>query len=340
MPRLAVGHVAREPPDLLSYQRGLATIWIMTRAERLLVVAIGGLVAAGVTIGVGLRKDSPKTALERTRQTLRQQGFKLELSEFDLQISPEEAARAAVLDGIKLGRDIVVMSEAIEWLPPIGTNAAKVVWNRADLPTARSVAGTWTDVWAALRRYLGETDLEQTCAAALSGPYRNPPPVQRQWSLNFAGNSACRLSCPLAARAMLALHDQDRPRAWTNLLALTRFLARWREEPFDLNFYYWRLSDVSRAYDVTWQMLQAGGWTDAQLAALQHEWEAADFRGHGLPEMAAFARAYVRLQYQRASAAAGPLAKRANPLPIATPNLEAIQRGVAQGTLLAIRALP
>jgi hypothetical protein len=278
----------------------------MTRAERLLVVAIGGLVAVGAMIGVSLLKDSPKTALERTRQKLRQQGFKLELSEFDLRIPPDEAARAAVLDGVKLGRDIVVLSEAIEWLPPIGTNAAKVVWNRADLPTARSVAGIWTDVWAALRRYLGETDLEPACAAALAGPYRDPPPVQRQWSLKFAGSSACRLSCPLAARAMLALHDEDRPRAWTNLLVLTRFLARWREEPFDLDFYYWQLCNVSRAYGVTWQALQAGGWTDAQLATLQKEWEAADFRGHGLPEMAAFARAYVRLQYSEPPPRQGP----------------------------------
>jgi hypothetical protein len=96
---------------------------------------------------------------------------------------------------------------------------------------------------------------------------------------------------------LLALHEQNQAEAWTNLLALTRLVAGWRPQPF-ADFHTWRDRNLRVACGATWQALQAGGWNEAQLAALQREWESADVRG-GLPEMAAYACAAVEQAYSR-----------------------------------------
>jgi hypothetical protein len=97
---------------------------------------------------------------------------------------------------------------------------------------------------------------------------------------------------------MLALHERDQPRAWTNLLALTRLMAGWRDQPHSMGFMSWTRGDLMRAFGVTWQAIQAGVWDDAQLAALQREWESADVRGVA-SQQAAFGLAVAEFEYSR-----------------------------------------
>jgi hypothetical protein len=153
-------------------------------------------------------------------------------------------------------------------------------------------------------RLLRHPALDGACQAALSGPYRcspEKPPDRILWLVR-----------PLSARALLELHDQDRARSWTNLLALTRLVVQWRPQRFNLCyswFYTQREQGLRAAFGATWQALQAGAWSDHQLAALQREWESADVRS-GLPEMAARARASVAAAFRslppRDSSFAGP----------------------------------
>jgi hypothetical protein len=93
----------------------------------------------------------------------------------------------------------------------------------------------------------------------------------------------------IAARTILALHEQNHLDAWTNLLALTRLVTAWQTEPMIISHAI-RFRWVTTAQRVTWEALQANDWTEAELAALQHEWESANFFD-GLPETAALARA-------------------------------------------------
>ena len=97
------------------------------------------------------------------------------------------------------------------------------------------------------------------------------------------------LSQILGTGVVLDLHDQKPEAAWTNLLAATRLVTGWDLEPPEISHLV-RAGLMSLAFNTTWQALQYPGWSDGQLAALQHEWETVDFF-RGLPETEAFARA-------------------------------------------------
>ena len=85
------------------------------------------------------------------------------------------------------------------------------------------------------------------------------------------------------------LHDGYLEESWTNLLACTRLSTAWEPEAVDISHFV-RFACVTFAYEATWQALQTNGWSDEQLARLQHEWESVDFF-KDLPETAAFQRA-------------------------------------------------
>jgi hypothetical protein len=96
---------------------------------------------------------------------------------------------------------------------------------------------------------------------------------------------------------LLALHEHDQARAWTNLVALTKLVAGWHPLPFEKDVLYWHNVTLVRAFGITWQALQARALTEPQLATLQREWESADLRS-GLPEVAALARAEIESEYR------------------------------------------
>ncbi len=265
-----------------------------------------GVLLLGLILSVCLfwRGDGPSAALERTRLALRRAGFKLDLAESDLRQSPEAAAREAALE--KAGQaGYLFLAEALDFLPPVGTNSALVLANQPEVrlepDTNTSASGFGgipglrpptllaegcTNIWSALRRDLNQTALEQACAAALSseGGIR-------------VGEWACRLPDPLAARVLLALHEHDDPKVWTNLLALTRLMTRWLPQRSLMNLLYWRDVNLVRAYGATWQAVQARVLSEPQLAALQREWETADYRS-GLPEIAGLARAEIEQRFR------------------------------------------
>ncbi len=262
---------------------------------------MAALVLLGALAGLCSCRNSALANLERTRRALRQEGFKLELAEFQFRVSPEESARAAALDEA-VGRCFTSLArsgclrtaEDIDWLPSVGTNAALILWNQPDVRTW----GT-NELWAGLRP-LNHAMLDRVCQVALSGPYRRPPPRVRDGGLEYSPDRACWFVRPLAARALANLHDQNPGMAWTNVMALTRLVVQWRPQPFALIylwFYAQREQNSRVAYRAIWQALQAGVWSDPQLGALQREWESADVRS-GLSEIAACARAYVDLVFR------------------------------------------
>jgi hypothetical protein len=83
------------------------------------------------------------------------------------------------------------------------------------------------------------------------------------------------LSFGLRYRLFLELHDGNGDAAWTNLMAVTRLATARDMEPVE-TAHMARTAILFGAQDATWQALQTNFWTDAQLAALQHEWESLD----------------------------------------------------------------
>jgi len=229
--------------------------------------------------------NSGQKSLEETRRALRQQGFKVDLAEFDFSASEELRARAAALT--TLGHTVrpAAPPDDLELMRPAGSNMAIVVWKQ-------DKSNSGEDPWPALRESLNDNriDFDAACEAALSGPIR--------FNLNASAGTGMllphlaalkRLAQTLGTRAALELHDGNKDAAWTNLLGLTRLVTAWEPEPAEVSHLV-RFNCATIAFNASWQALQAGGWADDRLAHLQQEWESVDFF-RGLPETVAFRRA-------------------------------------------------
>ena len=260
---------------------------------------MAGLAAAGGLCALLLLRpdSSEQKAAEETRRTLRQQGFKTDLSEFNFAISDELRARAAALTnadliaavprGAEYARRAVFLQNQPDLMATVGSDAAMVAWKQDG---RRSKSGE--DTWAVLRETLEEDrpGLDAACEAALSGPIRFNLIASRGSAMLLPHLATLkRLAQSLATRVVLELHDGNKDAAWTNLLALTRLVTAYDPEPAEISHLV-RFACATIAYNATWQALQSDGWADDRLAQLQREWESADFF-RGLPETAAFTRA-------------------------------------------------
>ena len=254
---------------------------------------IGGLVLI-VVIALVLAsrsKTSEQVAAEATRNQLRQEGFKTELSEFDFSTTPELRARATALTNTdlrsSLRRQTILQEGAPELLAMVGPDTAEIVWSKPSLPGFRG-----EDLWPRLEEAFNEQRqaLDAACAAALSGPIKFELTASNGIAMLLRHLPAMKGSAQtLGTRAMLEMTANHRDAAWTNLLGATRLVTAYEPEPSDVSHMV-RLGCVTTVYETTWQLLQAGGWSDARLAALQKEWETLDFF-KSLPDTAAFSRA-------------------------------------------------
>ncbi len=240
--------------------------------------AVAGVIAALFLLRPG---SAAQTEVAKTRLALRQQGFKTDLTDFNLGAPGEDRARVAALSDIRSARQAVFMRE-------VGSNAAMVVWKQGQVEEDAPGQQSLPTLEETINK--NEEALDAACEAALSGPIR--------FDLNASAGSAMRLghlvilrnlTQMLGARAMLDLDQEKKDAAWTNLLAATRLISAWDIEPCEVSHLV-QCACSENLFNITWQLLQADGWTDDRLARLQQEWESLDFFT-GLPEVAAFSRA-------------------------------------------------
>jgi hypothetical protein len=249
--------------------------------------------------------DAGQKAVAETRQALRQEGFKTDLADFDLSTTPELRAREAILmeavteptqSGYKshqasLPTTISWDSNPLYLMENVESNSAvvvwKLVWPEKPWPHALPLY-SWADFHKAVDAK--GTQLDRAAAAIFAGPirfdlsrhergHRIPPPV----------NQIKYLMRLLEKRLVLALHDGNLTIAWTNLLATTRLVTAWEPEP-PQKCHLTRFETTERAFEATWQALQTNGWSEAQLARLQAEWESVDYFTN-LADTAAYQRA-------------------------------------------------
>lgn len=245
------------------------------------------LLLAGAALWLLSPDNKARRAVEQTRRALHQQGFKVEISEFDLS-SP--AGLGTNNETLMLAADAsrnLFSIRRLDLMRPVTSNSALVTWNEenpsADMPEE--------SFWPDLRENLAERSgfLDRACEAVLSAPFRFKTILVTNDALIPDVFRARLLGSAIAARTVLALHDRRHGAAWTNLLALTRLVTVWQTEPMDIS-HFMRFRWLGLAQRVTWEALQAKDWTGAELEQLQAEWESPDFFA-GLPETAAFARA-------------------------------------------------
>ena len=214
------------------------------------------------------------------RRQMRREGYALDRTAFGLHLTLERQARYGVISNAVQRCSWARMIPFAAW--PMGTNSAWVVWQLSSLPGL-----TATDPWGLLRREYDSArePLDGVTQALLEiVSYREP------WWLTQERDPGGDIDVAqvLSARISLGLHDHDNAGAWTNLMALTRLALAWSPQPFGAGDRS-RLACLSYARDATWSGLQARTWTDAQLAALQREWEQGS-RLADLPQVVAATR--------------------------------------------------
>lgn len=226
--------------------------------------------------------------LAETRRQLREQGFKTDLADFHLAADPDERARESALTFFGPYVQPTSVMDRLDLLPPLPDGSAVVLWKQSFWKqnlTSGEDDVVWADVHDSLDEY--GPQLDAACDAVLAGPI--------QFDLDASRGSAMllphlatmrRLEQSLAARTLLELHEGHADSAWTNLLALTRLVTAWKIEPVEVSQLV-RFGMVWTAFNATWQTMQYDQWPDEKLAALQHEWESADFFS-SLPDAVAF----------------------------------------------------
>ena len=239
--------------------------------------------------------DAGQKAVEETRQSLRKQGFKTDLADFDFSTSPDLRAREAILKATVPDQRSTPFHNHPNLMEAVGTNTAVVVWKLHSL--RKESRSSWRDrsdelTWKEFREAINanQPQIENACDAILSGPIR----------FNLNGSSGRAMLMPhlallknltqtLGSRTVLDINDGNLGAAWTNLMAATRLVTAWEPEPAEISHLV-RFADTSLAFNAIWQALQMNGWPDEQLARLQTEWESVEFFAR-LPETAAFNRA-------------------------------------------------
>ncbi|MEW6305159.1 MAG: hypothetical protein AB1705_16915 [Verrucomicrobiota bacterium] len=156
-----------------------------------------------------------------------------------------------------------------------GPGTASPAWRQTQIDIGnRIVPGTW-DALA------GQLETNRAIFAQLRAALDNPPldtGLDRRAnpfgpSANFV--SQRKAAQWLAAAALNDLHRENREAALANLHALVQ-LVRMHHNELTLVNHMIRVAVARIALDATWEALQAGGWTDAQLAALQRDWQSID----------------------------------------------------------------
>ena len=256
-----------------------------------LALVVGGFICALIPP----RPDtSGQKLLAGTRQLLRQQGFKADLSDFDFSTPPEMRARENILKATASNQSGPPVPEQQNLLEIIGTNSALVVWKQASLkrmygsPLEGGNEMTWND----FRNSLAENrvQVDAACDAVLSNPIAFNLATRHGSDMLLPHLAVLKnLTQTLGSRLMLALHDGDKEAAFTNLLAATRLVTAWKIEPVEISHLI-RFADTKIVFGATWQALQTNNWADDQLARLQKEWESVNFFTN-LQEIVAFQRA-------------------------------------------------
>jgi hypothetical protein len=237
---------------------------------------------------------SRQKLFNETRQSLRQQGFKTDLSDFNLSTPPEMRSREVALKATAPNLSSRPHPDQINSMEILGTNSAIVLWKQDSLKLRyrtwpeNSDNMTWDDYWNAVRAE--ESALDSACEAAMPGLFSFNLDTSRGSAMLLPHLAMLKnLTQTLGSRTLLALHYSNQADAWTNLLVATRLVTAWEIEPVEVSHLV-RFADVKLAFNITWQALQTNIWPDAQLTRLQAEWESVNLFAN-LAEVIAFQRA-------------------------------------------------
>ncbi len=210
--------------------------------------------------------------LERWQTKMRARGEKLALKDFARprlnSFDDTESLLAAVTRFA--GRSWQTSGPVFDRLPEPPPGQRRVAWAQ---DFCEGYDGISSD-WDSLRKQLDQAKPAiDALAQRMEDPLRDPGWDYSQWTVSrgIPGLVAYRTTAQSIANAvLLQLHNHENPSALARLIVLFRLSQVYREGYLLVNQMV-RLAVLRLAVDALWQALQAPGWTDAQLAQLQHE---------------------------------------------------------------------
>ena len=234
-------------------------------ARNIIVGGLGLLVLLGGAMG--LSHFLGQSSLQRWRDTARYKGEKLTIEELlPGRVAQSNDAPAHLQQVVARLQISSLHPSAVDAMKSVSPGRARPAWSLTNLPG--SDWGTFGgqldangEVLAEIRSIVSQRprDMGWGGADILQMP-RLPLVAERQ-----AGQW-------LWGAVVNGLHQGELDAALTNLHAMIK-LSQWLEEDWMLVNQMIRVALANLALAATWEALQAPGWNDEQLAALQQEWQ-------------------------------------------------------------------
>ena len=248
----------------------------MTKFKRRVLISLLALAGLAALL-VMLHNYRTKRALHAYKAELVAQGERLTVEE--LMPPSSSDARHAANDLVQAAWQLRQGSFGPNILPKamavVSPGKASVGWKQSDIRHPGSKTNTWDDL---------SEDLKMN-AAALAQIHEALKTPQLDMNLNYKMGSGLLLphlaklkgvAQWLSAATENDLHAARLTEAATNLNALISLASAFRDERLIISQLV-RFAIAAIAISPTWEALQADGWTEPQLAALQKKWQSLDF---------------------------------------------------------------
>ncbi len=156
------------------------------------------------------------------------------------------------------------------------TNGHAVIgWAQPDLRTANNLSNSWAELGAELDAIAPQ--LEQVREALQYSSFSYNLNYQQGFTLMLPQLAKVKGAAQKFSGATLyQLHEKKLDSALVNLRALVALAKVERDERLMISQLV-RIAIAHLAFNAAWEALQAPGWTDAQLAQLQADWETIEF---------------------------------------------------------------
>jgi hypothetical protein len=241
-------------------------------------LALGLVILAFVAMGLLGHNTSSRKALRKYLAELRAHGEKLSYAELTSgRVTNVNGSLSLLTNAIRKARMARFSPGNMEMMKYIGPGRARVLW-REDSPRLRLSGSTalasWADFGAQMEGFT-ETTAEIREALRDPAPYFVAP--TNLWQNRVPDFVALRLAAQWLGGATEAdLQRGDLNTAAQDLEALVSF-GRLNRDELTLISQMIRVAIGGMGIAVTWEALQAPGWTEPQLQWLQRRWEEVDF---------------------------------------------------------------
>ena len=209
--------------------------------KKLFTILAGLMIVGLVVYGCNQWNEQKlRLVVEESRQELRRDGYRTDLSEFNLTVTEEVRRRTETI--IAAGQALRGMRSIgqLELMQPVGTNVALRTVPLEKISPPYPLYGQTNsdpDLWVLLEAEFDKCHKELNAAsqALLAGEFQFEPQEQGGiFLLPYLGDMK-KLSLAFSERAVLELHQHQPNEAFTNLLALTRLVTAWKPEPIEIS---------------------------------------------------------------------------------------------------------